>query len=205
LSFRTPAVSPDGKKIFVVGEEQRGQLMKYDTKTSQFTPFLEEISPDWVAFSSDGQWLAYTTLQDGILWREHMDGSDKLQLTFPPMQATMVDWSPDGTKLAFSGRTPGKPWNIIVVNADGSGLERVYPENIMQVSPSWSLDSQHVTFDDSPGYTHAQPGQMGIKTADLHTHEVVSVLGSQGLFGSQWSPDGRYLVALTPGALGLTM
>ena len=28
LNFRTPAVSTDGKKIFVVGEEQRGQLMK---------------------------------------------------------------------------------------------------------------------------------------------------------------------------------
>jgi eukaryotic-like serine/threonine-protein kinase len=206
LSFRTPAVSPDGKKIFVVGEEQRGELMKYDAKTSQFTPFLEGISPDWVAFSRDGQWLAYTTLQDGILWRERMDGRDKLQLTFPPMQATMVYWSPDGTKLAFSGRMPGKPRNIMVVNSDGSGLERVYPENTMQVSPSWSPDSQHVTFDYPSGYTHAQPGQvLGIKTANLRTHQVVSVPNSQGLFGSQWSPDGRYLVAITPDALGLTM
>jgi eukaryotic-like serine/threonine-protein kinase len=206
LSFRTPAIGPDGKKIFVVGEEQRGELMKYDAKTSQFAPFLEGISPDWVGFSRDGKWLAYTTLQDGQLWREQVDGSDKLQLTFPPMQATMVYWSPDGTKLAFSGRTPGEPWNIMVVNPDGSGLEKVYPENITQVSPSWSPDGQHVTFDCPPGYTHAQPGQvLGIKTADLRTHEVVSVRGSQGLFGSQWSPDGRYLVALTPDALGLKM
>jgi serine/threonine protein kinase/Tol biopolymer transport system component len=206
LSFRTPAVSPDGKKIFVVGEEQRGELMKYDAKTSQFTPFLEGISPDWVAFSRDGQWLAYTTLQDGILWRERVDGSDKLQLTFPPMQATMVYWSPDGTKLAFSARMPGKPRNIMVVNSDGSGLEKVYPEDLMQVSPSWSPDSQHVTFDYPSGYTHAQPGQvLGIKTADLRTHDVVSVPGSQGLFGSQWSPDGRFLVAITPDGLGLEM
>jgi serine/threonine protein kinase/Tol biopolymer transport system component len=206
LSFRTPAVSPDGKKIFVVGEEQRGELMKYDAKTSLFTPFLEGISPDWVAFSRDGQWLAYTTLQDGILWRERVDGSDKLQLTFPPMQATMVYWSPDGTKLAFSARMPGKPRNIMVVNSDGSGLEKVYPENLMQVSPSWSPDSQHVTFDYPSGYTHAQPGQvLGIKTADLRTHDVVSVPGSQGLFGSQWSPDGRFLVAITPDGLGLEM
>lgn len=206
LSFRTPAVSPDGKKIFVVGEEQRGELMKYDAKTGQFTPFLEEISPDWVAFSRDGRWLAYTTLQDGILWRERVDGTDKLQLTFPPMQATMVSWSPDGTKLAFSALTPGKPRNIMVVNSDGSGLRKIYPENIMQVSPSWSPDSQHVTFDYPSGYSHAQPGQvLGIKTADLRTHQIVSVRGSQGLFGSQWSPDGRYLVAIAPDGLGLKM
>jgi serine/threonine protein kinase/Tol biopolymer transport system component len=206
LSFRTPAVSPAGKKIFVVGEEQRGELMKCDTKTSQFAPFLEGISPDWVAFSRDGEWLAYTTLQDGILWRERMDGSDKLQLTFPPIQATMVYWSPDGTKLAFSGRTPGKPRNIMVVNSDGSGMGKLYPENIMQVSPSWSPDSQRVTFDYPPDYSHAQPRQvLGIKIADLRTHEVVSMPGSQGLFGSQWSPDGRYLVAITPDGLGLKM
>ena len=206
LSFRSPAVSPDGKKIFVVGEEQRGQLMKYHAKTGQFAPFLEGISPDWVAFSRDGQWLAYTTLQDGILWRERVDGSDKLQLTFPPMQATMVYWSPGGTKVAFSGRTPGNTWNIMVVNADGSGLEKVYPENIVQVSPSSSPDDQHVTFDYPSGYTHVQPGQvLGIKTVDLRTHQVVSVPGSQGLFGSQRSPDGRYLVAITPDALGMEM
>jgi hypothetical protein len=51
----------------------------------------------------------------------------------------------------------------------------------------------------------AQPGQMGIKTADLRTHQVVSMPGSEGLFGAMWSPDGRYLVAITPGALGLQM
>lgn len=206
LNFRTPSVSPDGKKIFAVGEEQRGQLMKYDAKTSQFTPFLEGISPDWVAFSRDGQWLAYTTLQDGILWRERVDGSDKLQLTFPPMQATMVSWSPDEAKLAFSARAPGKPWSVMVVNSDGSGLERVYPENIAQVSPSWSPDSRYVTFDSPSSYIQTQAGQvLGIKTADLRTHQVVSVPGSHGLFGSQWSPDGRFLVALTHDGLGLKM
>lgn len=206
LSFRTPAISPDGKKIFVVGEEQRGALMKFDAKTGQFIPFLDGISPDWVTFSRDGQWLAYTTLQDGILWRERSDGTDKLQLTFPPLQATMASWSPDGSKLAFTGRTPGKPRNIMVVNADGSGLETLYPENTMQVSPSWLPDSRHLSFDYPTGYTTTQSGRpFGIKIADLRTHEAQSVPGSQGLFGSQWSPDGRYLVGIMPDGLGLKL
>ena len=206
LSFRTPAVSPDGKKIFVVGEEQRGQLMKYDAKTGQFAPFIEGISPDWVGFSRDGKWLAYSTLQDGTLWRERVDGSEKLQLTFPPMQATMVFWSPDGTKLAFSARTPGKPWNIMVVNSDGSGLEKVHPDNVMENDASWSPDSQRVTFDYSLGYMPLQPGQMlRIKTVDLRTHQMMSVPGSEALFGAMWSPDGRYLVAITADGLGLKM
>lgn len=205
LNFRTPSVSPDGKKLFVVGEEQRGQLMKYDVKTSQFTPFLEGISPDWVAFSHDGQWLAYTTLQDGVLWRERLDGSDKLQLTFPPTEATMVFWSPDGTKLAFSARTPGNPWNIMVVNSDGSALEKVHADNAMENDVSWAPDSQHVTFDYSPDNIRVRPGQMGIKTVDLRTHQIASLPGPEGLFGAMGSPDGRYLAAITPGALGLQM
>ncbi len=206
LSFRTPALSPDAKRIFVVGEEQRGQLMKYDAKAGQFAPFLEGISPDWVGFSRDGKWLAYTTLPDGLLWRERADGSDKLQLTFPPMQATMVYWSPDGTKLVFSARTPGKPWNISVINADGSGLEQLQPEDLMQMDPSWTPDGEHVTFDHALPYVHPQPGQvLDIETEDLRTHQITHVPGSRNLFGAQWSPNGQYLLALTADGVNLLM
>lgn len=206
LSFRTPALSPDGKRIFVVGEEQRGQLMKYDAKTAQFAPFLEGISPDWVGFSRDGKWLAYTTLPDGLLWRERVDGSDKLQLTFPPTQATMAYWSPDGTKLIFSARTPGKAWNISVINADGSGLEQIHPENLMQMDPSWQPDGEHVTFDHPLPYVHPQPGQVfDVETEDLRTHQITHVPGSRNLYGAMWSPDGRYLLAITADGLNLLM
>jgi eukaryotic-like serine/threonine-protein kinase len=206
LSFRTPALSPDGKRIFVVGEEQRGQLMKYDAKAGQFAPFLEGISPDWVGFSRDGKWLAYTALPDGLLWRERVDGSDKLQLTFPPMQATMVYWSPDGTKLVFSARTPGKPWNISVINADGSGLAQLQPEDLMQMDPSWLPDGEHVTFDHPLPYVHPQPGQvLDIETEDLRTHQITHVSGSRNLYGAMWSPDGQYLLALTADGLNLLM
>ena len=206
LSFRTPALSPDGKRIFVVGEEQRGQLMKYDAKAGQFAPFLEGISPDWVGFSRDGKWLAYTTLPDGLLWRERVDGTDKLQLTFPPMQATMVYWSPDGTKLLFGARSPGKSWNIFVISADGSGLEQIQPEELMQMDPSWSPDSEQVTFDHPLPYVHPQPGQvLDIETEDLRTHQITHVPGSRNLYGAQWSPDGRYLLALTADGLNLLM
>ena len=206
LSFRTLAVSPDGKRIFVVGEEQRGQLMKYDAKAKQFAPFLEGISPDWVGFSHDGKWLAYTTLPNGLLWRERVDGSDKLQLTFPPMQATMVYWSPDGTKLLFSARTPGKPWNISVINADGSGLQQIQPEELMQMDPSWLPDGEHVTFDHPLPYVHPKVGQvLDIETEDLRTHQITHVPGSRNLYGAMWSPDGRYLLALTADGLNLLM
>jgi ABC-type Mn2+/Zn2+ transport system ATPase subunit len=45
----------DGKKLFVVGRTDRGELMRYVSKTGQFVPFLRGISGEFTAFSNDGQ------------------------------------------------------------------------------------------------------------------------------------------------------
>jgi len=206
LSFRSPVVSPDGKKIFVVGEEQRGQTLKYDAKLSQFVPILEGISPEWIDFSRDGKWICYTTLPDGTLWRARADGSDKLQLTFAPMQATLANWSPDASEIAFDGRMPGKPWNIYLIHADGTGLEQLFPEDLMQVAASWEPDGQHLSFSHPPAYANPQPGQaLQIETMDLKTRKMTPVPGSRNLWGSGWSPDGRYMVALPADGLSFLM
>jgi eukaryotic-like serine/threonine-protein kinase len=39
LSFHAPQPSVDGKKIFVVGEQSRSELVRYDAKSGQFVPF----------------------------------------------------------------------------------------------------------------------------------------------------------------------
>jgi len=33
----------------------------------------------------DGQWVAYASYPEGSLWRSKVDGTERLQLTFPPM------------------------------------------------------------------------------------------------------------------------
>jgi serine/threonine protein kinase len=44
--------------------------------------------------------------EDGVvLWRSKLDGSERLQLAFAPMQAATPRWSPDGNRIAFSTRT----------------------------------------------------------------------------------------------------
>lgn len=205
LSFRNPAVSPDGKKIFAVGEEQRGLLLKYNAKLGQFVPILEGISPDWIDFSRDGRWICYSTLPNGALWRARADGSDKLQLTFAPMQATMAHWSPDASQIAFDGRMPGKPWNIYLIHADGTGLEQLFPEDMMQVG-SWEPDGEHLSIDRPIPYANPQPGQvLQIETMDLKTHKMTPVPGSRNLWGSSWSPDGRYLQAISADGLSILM
>ena len=98
LSFHSPQPSLDGKKIFVIGEQPRAELVRYDAKSGQFLPFLGGISAGNVNFSSDGQWVCYVTFPEGELWRSRVDGSQKLQLTSAPFAigAVMVTrWSGD--------------------------------------------------------------------------------------------------------------
>ena len=39
---------------------------------------------------------------------------------------------------------------------------------------------------------------LNIQILDLKTHKTVTVPGSDGLFSPRWSPDGRYIAALSP-------
>jgi Tol biopolymer transport system component len=96
LALSTPVPSRDGKKLFVTGETDRGELVRYDIKSGQFVPFLGGISAEYFDVSKDGQWVAYVSYPEGTLWRSRADGSERLQLTFPPQFATVPHWSPDG-------------------------------------------------------------------------------------------------------------
>jgi Tol biopolymer transport system component len=84
-----------------VGLLAHGELSRYDVKSQQFSPFLGGISAESVSFSKDGQWVAYTAYPESTLWRSKADGSQRLQLTYPPMVALLPRWSPDGKQLAF--------------------------------------------------------------------------------------------------------
>jgi dipeptidyl aminopeptidase/acylaminoacyl peptidase len=113
----------DGKRIFAIGEQSRGELERFDAKSGQFVPYLAGVSASDVGFSRDGQWVAYVTYPEGVLWRSRIDGSDKLQLTRPPFYPGNPLWSADGKKILFEGES-GKNEGAYVVAAEGGGAPR---------------------------------------------------------------------------------
>jgi eukaryotic-like serine/threonine-protein kinase len=119
LGLFTPLPSKDGKKLFVVGRSYRGELERGESKSGRFTPFLSGISADGVVFSKDGQWVAYVSYPEGILWRSKPDGSNKVQLSSPPLLAALPRWAPDGKQIAFFDASVGKPVRTYLVSADG--------------------------------------------------------------------------------------
>ena len=133
--------------------------------------------------------LAYTTSQ-GDIYTAKYDGTDPLFLT----TGNDPEWSPDGTKLAFS-RNPG----IWIVNADGSNLHEIRESGMW---PAWSPDGTKIVFGDE-----------GLPTQNLRlwamnsdgTNAVRLPTEAEtdgGLSRPAWSPDGQHIAYVDTASSG---
>jgi Tol biopolymer transport system component len=199
IRFTGPLPSKDGRRIFAIGEQLRGELTRFDVKSHSFIRYLSGISAEQLNFSRDGQWVTYVTYPDSVLWRSRIDGTQRQQLTVPPVQAAVPRWSPNGQQIVFSGNVPGEKPHLYVINAEGGSPEAITASSAAQpaaAGPVWSPDGNSVIFfevnDVGLDRTIAR-----ILLLDLHTRRVWPLPGSEGLYSPRWSPDGRYVVAVT--------
>jgi eukaryotic-like serine/threonine-protein kinase len=192
MTFSSPLPSKNGKKLFVVGALARGELVRYDAKSAGFVPFLSGISADSVSFSKDGQWVAYVNFPEGTLWTSKLDGSQRLQLSYPPLYAMQPCWSPDGKQIVFFDFSPGQKAKLYTVSVDGGAPHEMIPEDLQgQLDASWSPDGTRIIF----GGASSDPNST-IRILDVKTHQISTLPGPKGLFSPRWSPDGRYVVAM---------
>ena len=140
MSFSSPLPSRDGKKLFAIGTQSHGELAHYDTRLRQFTPYLSGISADQLDFSRDGQWVAYLSYPEGSLWRSRTDGTQKLQLTFPPMRINNPRWSRDAKRILFTGSKSGGVWKMYMVSAQGGTPSQVISGEGSEFWADWSPD-----------------------------------------------------------------
>lgn len=189
--------SKDGKRLFVIGSKPRGELVQYDSKSRQFVPYLSGISADGLAFSKDGEWVAYVTFPEGVLWRSRVDGSQRLQLTFPPMQTLLPRWSPDRKQIVFMAKAPGKNWKISLVSAEGGSSQKLLQGERIEADPNWSPDGNSLVFGRAPWMESGTYGTITIQLLDLRTHQLSTLPGSEGLYSPRWSQNGRYMCAVT--------
>jgi Tol biopolymer transport system component len=192
------APSRDGKRIFGLTTQERGELVRYDAKSRQFVPYLGGISASEAAFSKDGEWVCYVGIPgEDTLWRSKPDGSQKLQLTVPPMKVFLPHLSPDGKRIVFMGQMPGKAWKIYIVSAEGGTPRQLIMDERNEADPQWSPDGNRILFGRFGAAGLPEPGQTkALHLFDLTTNQVSTLPGSEGLYSPRWSPDGRYVVAL---------
>jgi TolB protein len=109
---------------------------------------------------------------------------------------TESQWSPDGTRLAFTRVKNSKEAAIFTVNIDGTGLRQLTRYKLDAASPDWSPDGTRIAFNS---YWDPHPG----KSANIYTIRpdatgLTAVTHHRGgrshSFRPSWAPDGTELV-----------
>ncbi len=194
ISFGNVFPGRNSQSLWAIGVAPAAQAVKYNPAKQNFVPLLDGISATDLDFSPDGKWVTYVTIPDGILWRCRADGTDQLQLTSARERTALPHWSPDGKWIAYVAMEPGKSSRILVAGRDGGAPKEVSAGAKSQIDANWSPDGTRIMFG---AYVRDAQG-IDIRIGDLKTHEVVVVPGSEGLFSPRWSPNGRYIAALSP-------
>ncbi len=187
LAYSSAIPSRDGKQIFAIGTKQRGELVHCDLKSRQFLPFLSGISATDTTFSRDGKWLAYSSYPDHSLWRSRSDGTERMQLTYPPIEVVYPFISPDGTRVAFQTSY----WETYVISMDGGQAQSIEKHS---GGANWSPDGNLLAFtsdNDEPGRETTRH----LRVFDVRTGKASVVPSSQGRVGSLWITQDTLLAA----------
>jgi Tol biopolymer transport system component/DNA-binding winged helix-turn-helix (wHTH) protein len=194
MNYYQPVPSRNSKTIFAIGAQPSGELVRYDAGRKDFVTFLGGRSADHLQFSHDGKWLSYVAYPEGTLWRCRSDGTELLQLTFPPLQVVTAQWSPDGKRIVFDARQSGQLLKVFVISAEGGNPEPLPAEPLSQAGPDWMPAGDSVIYGRASGVENTT--DMALYRLDLRSRRSEKIPGSAGLFYPLWSPDGHRLAAV---------
>ena len=196
LQFQAPVAARTGSMIFFLGVDGRSQVKRL-TGNGELMPEKSFLAAAYrVDFSRDRRWVAWTDNM-GRLWRAAADGTQMLQLTPDTLDVFLARWAPDGSRIALMAREPGKAWRLYLVSADGRDLQPLLQESRNAADPSWSPDGQSLVFGRINDTLGKETAARTLNILNLRSNQVMQLPGSNGLFSPRWSPDGRYIAALS--------
>jgi len=224
------ALSPDGKKIVFETNRRRlpdeplntSDLFLMDPDGADQTFLIRGSSATWspdsknIAYhgSASGTGLPTTTnpgaaTTDSDIFVANVD--DLLAGMAQPQNVTNSsdaidndpDWSPDGTKIAFTSHSASDPdpsnpsdAEIYVINPDGTGLTRLTFNNYEERAPSWSPDGSRIVFMARVGTHPGVPGsKFEICVMNADGTNFVQLTDNAVFDGTPtFSPDGEKIV-----------
>jgi TolB protein len=158
-----PAWSPDGGTLaFETGSKFPGGATPVLTTAEIYTANADGSNPvnltnsvayeSWPAWSPTGHEIAFAR-QNGFgsdIWRLNLDSGAEVKVIGFPDAVSGLDWSPDGSKIAFERGS-----DIWVVNPSGTGATNLtnFPPERPALNPSWSPDGERIAFAVNPTET----------------------------------------------------
>jgi len=142
-------------------------------------------APSW---SPDGSMVAFASDMDGNadIWVMNSDGTDLVNLTSHESKDHSPAWSPDGAWIAFASVRDSAYWELYLMRADGSDVQRLtWWEDASDLSPSWSPDGTRLAFASK------RDGNWEIYIMDREGGNLVRLTDDPADdTDPAWSPDG---------------
>jgi len=123
------------------------------------------------------------------------DGTGLNNLTINPHGAQDVGpaWSPDGSRIAFSGVRDNDWTGIYVMNPDGSNMVRLTSTQANDHSSAWSPDGTKIAFERNSD-AFGVVSDVYVMNADGSNQTPVTTGGKVDTFEIAWSPDGTKIL-----------
>ncbi len=123
--------TPDGKNIFLsISNGDNHDIYKIDPEGKNRTQITKgkfgelNVEPN---VSPDGSKVAFSSTREGskpMIYTMGTDGGNIKRVTYAGDYNSTPNWSPDGKKIVFAGQDKTH-YDIFIMNADGTGLERL--------------------------------------------------------------------------------
>ncbi len=162
------------------------------------SPQIIDEDADW---SPNGQTIAYTRHADSDdpvlsntaeIYLLDADGTGAPErLTVNNEEERGPSWSPDGTRIVYACRwgadhdsfNPRATFEICVMNADGTDVQRLTSNSVPDLTPTFSPDGQQILF-------HRLVGVLGSGNQELFIMNADGTDQAQLTFGTTTSGDG---------------
>jgi Tol biopolymer transport system component len=175
--------SPNGRSVAYLGEDDALHVSDSEGR-SDVTIELgesEDVSFDW---SADGRRLVYSN--GGQIYFATADGRLRWK-DFKSRAVGFVDWSPDGSHLAFATEK-----GVYAMDVGGRRLKKLGAASSSY--PAWSRDGTRLAW--------VEDGVIVIAEPDGSKRQKLVLRGGYPVGSPEWSPDGKQLIVPADPAQG---